>query len=147
MLTNSALDPFASGRHIYVPFSRPFIFSGVFKLKKESKFQAELIKELKERYPGCEILKNDPNYKQGFPDLTIFYNDRWAVLECKRSENESHQPNQDYYVEKLNRMSYSSFIFPENKEKVLNELEQTLKSGRKPRVSKCKQVQLADEDK
>lgn len=103
--------------------------------KKESRFQADLIKEIKERFPGCVVLKNDPNYIQGFPDLTVFFSNRWAALECKRSENESHQPNQDYYVDYLNSMSYASFIFPENKEKVMNELEQTFESGRKPRVS------------
>ena len=109
-------------------------------MKKESKFQAELIRELKELYPGCKILKNDPNYIQGFPDLTILYKDKWAVLECKRSENEHHQPNQDHYVEELNEMSYSSFIFPENKEKVLNDLEQAFKPRRKSRISKREQV-------
>lgn len=106
--------------------------------KLESSFQAKLIDDLKKLYPGCVILKNDSGYIQGFPDLTILYEDRWAVLETKRGENESHRPNQDYYVEKLNGMSYSSFIFPENKEKVLNELEQALKPGRKSRVSKRK---------
>lgn len=114
--------------------------------KLESRFQADLVKELKELYPGCVILKNDPNYIQGFPDLTILYKDRWAALETKRSESEHHQPNQDYYVEKLSNMSYSSFIFPENKEKVLNELEQTFKSRRKSRVSKCQQVRLDEEE-
>ena len=103
-------------------------------MKKESKFQAELIKELEALYPDCVILKNDPNYKQGFPDLTIFYKDKWAVLECKRSEDEHHQPNQDYYVEKLNGMSYSSFIFPENKGVVLNELERLFGSSRNNRT-------------
>lgn len=88
----------------------------------ESQFQAKLIKELKSRYPGCVVLKNDPNYIQGFPDLTVLYKDKWAVLECKRSENESHQPNQDYYVGELNRMGYSSFIFPENRKQVLDDL-------------------------
>lgn len=91
-------------------------------MKNENRFQSELIKELKERFPGAIILKNDANYIQGFPDITILYRDRWAVLECKRSEGESHQPNQDYYVEQLNSMSYSNFIFPENKEEVLCEL-------------------------
>lgn len=95
---------------------------------KECRFQAGLIKELKERFPGCVVMKNDASYIQGFPDLTIFYGKRWAALECKRSENEHHQPNQDYYVSKLNDMSYSSFIFPENRERVMDELEQALKS-------------------
>lgn len=96
--------------------------------KKESQFQSALIKELRERFKGCVILKNDPNYIQGIPDLTVLYKDRWALLECKRSEDEPHQPNQDYYVEHLNEMGYSAFIFPENKEKILNEVEQTFKS-------------------
>ena len=115
-------------------------------MERESRFQAKLIRELREKYPGCVILKNDPNYIQGFPDLTILYKDRWAVLECKRSEGERHRPNQDYYVEKLNGMSYSSFIFPENRERVLNELEQAFKSGGEPRVSECQPIQLDEPD-
>ena len=96
--------------------------------KRESAFQSVLIKELKERFKGCVVLKNDSGYIQGIPDLTILYGRYWAALECKRNENESHRPNQDYYVNKLNDMSYSAFIFPENKEKVLNDLEQAFKS-------------------
>lgn len=95
--------------------------------KLESKFQAELIKDLKRIFPGCIVLKNDPNYIQGMPDLTIFYRDRWATLEVKKSASASHQPNQDYYVEMMNRMSFSRFIYPENKEEVLHELQQSLR--------------------
>lgn len=105
-------------------------------MKLESKFQKDVIDDLKKKYPGCVILKNNPLYIQGFPDLTILYKKHWAVLECKRSEDEEHQPNQDHYVEQLNDMSYSAFIFPENKEKIYNELEQALKPRRKSRVSK-----------
>ena len=93
--------------------------------KRESSFQADLIRELKERFPGCVVLKNDANYIQGIPDLAVLYKDKWAMLECKKSEKEKKQPNQDYYVNKLNGMSYASFVFPENKEGVLNELEQS----------------------
>ena len=94
-------------------------------MKRESKFQSDLIKELKGRFPGCIVLKNDPNYIQGIPDLSIFYKDKWATLECKRSEKESHRPNQDYYVEQMNSMSFSAFIYPENKEEVLNDLDRS----------------------
>ena len=83
------------------------------------------IKELEDLFPGCVILKNDANYIQGFPDLTILYKDKWAVLECKRSEYDSHQPNQDYYIDVLNRASFARFIWPNNKEEVLYELQQT----------------------
>lgn len=96
--------------------------------KKEGKFQSDLILEIESLFPGCIILKNDPNYRQGFPDLTILYKHKWAVLECKRSENEPHRPNQDYYVEVCNNMSYSSFIFPENKEEILDELQQAFRT-------------------
>lgn len=92
---------------------------------KESTFQANLIKKLKNRFPGCVILKNDAGYLQGFPDLTVLYKDHWAVLECKKDAEASHQPNQDYYVSMLDGMSFSRFIFPENEEDVLNDLQQT----------------------
>lgn len=89
----------------------------------ESKFQRELIKELKERYDGCIVLKNDPNYIQGIPDLTVLYGERWAALEAKRSAYAAHRPNQDYYVNRMSDMGFASFIFPENKEYVLNSLD------------------------
>lgn len=97
---------------------------------KENKFQADLIKELKQLFPGCMILKNDANYIQGIPDLTIFYNDRWAVLECKKKRTASHRPNQDYYVKKMDDMSFARFIYPENKEEIINELQQALRVRR-----------------
>lgn len=74
------------------------------------------------------VLKNDPNYLQGVPDLTIFWRDKWATLEVKKSVNASHQPNQDYYVEMMDHMSFSRFIYPENKEEVLYELQQSFGS-------------------
>lgn len=92
--------------------------------KLESKFQKELMDEIKDRYPGCIILKNDSGYIQGFPDWTILYKDKWAVLEAKRNDKASHQPNQEYYIDKLNSMSFSRFVYPENKEQVLEELQQ-----------------------
>ena len=93
---------------------------------QERHFQAGLIKEIRNRLPGCIILKNDSAYIQGVPDLLILYNDRWATLEVKKSKTATHQPNQDYYVETMNKMSFSAFIFPENKEDVLNDLERSL---------------------
>lgn len=94
----------------------------------ESKFQSNLIKELKERFKGCVVVKNDANYMQGIPDLTVFYGNRWVMLETKRSEDAPHRPNQDYYVSLFNDMSYAAFIFPENKEVILNEVEQAFKT-------------------
>lgn len=92
------------------------------RFKKESEFQSHFIKEIKEMLPGCKVLKNDPNYTQGFPDWTVLYGNKWAVLEIKKDHGASHQPNQDYYVDLLNRMSYSNVVYPENEMEVLNEL-------------------------
>ena len=105
---------------------------------RESGFQARLIRTLKDRFPGCVVLKNDANYIQGIPDLTVFYKNKWAMLECKKSENESHQPNQDYYVERMDDMSFARFIFPENEEEVLHDLERAWKTSRATRISKRK---------
>lgn len=89
---------------------------------RENSFQKDLIKEIKEMFPGCVVLKNDSEYIQGIPDLTILYKNKWVTLECKKSPNENHQPNQDYYVSKLRNMSYSAFIYPENKNDILVEV-------------------------
>ena len=107
-------------------------------MKKESQFQHELIKEIRDRLPGCYVTKQDPGYLQGIPDLLVLYGKRWATLECKRSEKEPHRPNQDYHVQKMNEMSFSRFIFPENKEEVLDEMVSTLRPRRKTRVSGSK---------
>lgn len=94
-------------------------------MARESKFQSSLIKELKEKFPGCIVLKNDAGYIQGIPDLTVFYKDKWATLECKQNAKAHHQPNQDYYISKMNEMSFSRIIYPENKQEVLDDLQQT----------------------
>lgn len=104
-----------------------FLCLGVIKMK-ESGFQGKLIKEIKERFPGCIVLKNDATYKPGIPDLLVLFNDRWVALECKRSAKASHRPNQDYYVKKMDEMSYASFVCPENKEEVLNAIQQAFRS-------------------
>lgn len=88
----------------------------------ENVFQAKLIKELKEIFPGCIVMKNDASYIQGIPDLLVLYNKKWASLEVKKSAGASRQPNQEHYVNRMNEMSFSRFIYPENKDEVLNEL-------------------------
>lgn len=88
----------------------------------ENKFQASLIRELKNEFPGCIVMKNDSSYIQGVPDLLVLHKNKWASLEVKRSSNASHQPNQDYYVDKMNKMGFSRFIYPENKDNVMTDL-------------------------
>ena len=92
----------------------------------ESRFQDRLIKKLKDLFPGCMVFKMDQI--QGIPDLLILYKEKWASLECKKERSAHRQPNQDYYVKMMNDMSFSRFIFPENEQEVLNELQLTFKS-------------------
>ena len=106
--------------------ARSFSFFFIGGIMLERDFQKEVIAEIKELFPDCYVLKCDgSNTPQGFPDILVLYKDKWVTLEFKRSHNASHQIHQDYYVDRLNEMSYSRFIYPENKEEVLNELRET----------------------
>jgi hypothetical protein len=96
----------------------------------ESDFKTKLIKEIEKLFPGSIVVHLDPTEIQGIPDLLILYKNMWAALEGKKSKNASKRCNQDYYVDLMNKMSYASFIYPENKEAVLNELQQAFKSNR-----------------
>lgn len=95
---------------------------------RERDYQSKLIKTIKARFPGCYVIKEDANYIQGLPDLLVLYNDHWATLEVKVSASAHHQPNQDTHVSRMNSMSYSSFIYPENEKEVLDEMEQAFQS-------------------
>jgi hypothetical protein len=92
----------------------------------ESGFQDRLIMQLKDLFPGCMIFKMDQI--QGIPDLLILYGDRWAALECKQYSRASRRPNQEYYVDRMNDMSFAAFICPENKEEVLYELQRSFEA-------------------
>ena len=101
----------------------------------ESRFQSGLIKELKKKFPGCMVLKNDADYKQGIPDLLVLHENKWAALECKRDikaieKSKVDQISQRRYVERMNGMSFARYICPENKKEVLHELELAFKSDR-----------------
>lgn len=102
---------------------------------RESDFQSGLIKELKSKFDGCIVMKNDAGYIGGIPDLLVLYKDKWAALECKRDikaieKSRTNQPSQHYYVDRMNEMSYASYICPENKKEVLDELEHAFKPER-----------------
>ena len=99
----------------------------------ENKFQANLIKDIKNRIPGCIVMKNDSSYIQGIPDLLVLHNDKWAALECKKNSKASKRPNQEYYVNKMDDMSFARFVCPENREEVLNDLQSALQSRRTSR--------------
>lgn len=96
-------------------------------MAKESEFQSGLRKELKDQFPGCIVTKLDSGDIQGIPDILVLYEDKWAALENKRDRNASHRPNQDYYVDKMDNMSFARFIYPENKDEVLDDLKRYFK--------------------
>lgn len=102
---------------------------------RENKFQSDLKTEIRKMFPGCIIAKLDSGDIQGIPDLLILFENKWAILECKKSAKDAKdpRPNQEYYVDKLNRMSFSRFIYPENKEEVLDDLYKTFESRRSTR--------------
>lgn len=104
----------------------------------ERDFQRDLIKDLEARFPGSVVTKMEP-YIQGIPDLLILYKNRWAMLECKKSERDmlkNPRPNQHYWIDILDKMSFASFIYPENKDEVLHDLEQAFCTRRRSRISK-----------
>ena len=88
----------------------------------ESGIQDDIVDELHALFPGSIISKIE--FFQGCPDLIILYRDKWATLETKRGTESEHQPNQDYYVDLMNEMSFSRFINKENKEEVFRELQE-----------------------
>ena len=90
--------------------------------KLEREYQPGLIKRIQTLFPDCLIQKNDPNYRQGVPDLLVLNFDRWALLEVKKSENEKPRPNQPYWVDWAKARSFGAFIYPENEDEVLNAL-------------------------
>ena len=128
--------PFMRGRVISAPKASTYSFviyqkherGSLFMARSsrlESGFQDKLVSELKDLFPGCMTFKMDQI--QGIPDLLVLYGNQWASLECKKSAKAKKQPNQEYYVGRMNDMSFSRFVYPENKEEVLRELQQTFK--------------------
>lgn len=92
----------------------------------ESEYQASLIKRLKRIFPGCIVIKNDSSLFQGIPDLTIMHGRHWAMLEVKAGANARLQPNQEYYVDQWDKLSFAAFIYPENEAEVIDALRQAL---------------------
>lgn len=104
----------------------------------ESTFEGKLNTRLENMFPGCVILKLDASSQQGIPDRLILWDVHWAILEVKRGPDEAAnpEPNQTYWVERFGEMSFSAFIYPENMEEVLYEIQRAFSPARKTRVAK-----------
>lgn len=91
----------------------------------ESQFKTKIAGQLTVLLPYCVLLKNDEQFMPGIPDMLILYQDRWAMLEFKRSaprRKQDYEPNQEYYLRKFNDMAFASVIYPDNASLVLQEL-------------------------
>lgn len=98
------------------------------RLTPEGRFKERLLERLKSEFPGCVILWGNSAMRQGIPDILVLHNQHWAMLEAKESEKAAHQPNQDYYVDILDDMSYAAFVYPENLEGVILDLQHTFRA-------------------
>lgn len=96
----------------------------------ERDYQPTVIARLKEILPGCVVLKNDSGYIQGIPDLSFFFEDKWGMLEVKPNIFAKYQPNQEWYLDHLNQMSYANMICPENEEEIYLEIQRTFRPTR-----------------
>lgn len=93
----------------------------------ERDFERGLRKRLEALFPGCLYLKLDPTAIQGIPDRLVIWQNRWAALELKRSPRAKRQPNQEYYVNLMDRWSFAAFVHPENVEEVLDALQRAFR--------------------
>lgn len=97
---------------------------------REATFQQEIVRGLRAAFEGCLVIKNDPELQQGFPDLLVLHKNKWAALEVKVERDAPRQPNQDYYIDLLDGMSFGAFIFPENKDVIFKELNKHFSARR-----------------
>ena len=79
-------------------------------------------------------MMNDPTWIQGIPDLLVLFEDKWAMLEVKKSASEPLRPNQAHYLRRLGEMSFAALIYPENEEEVFDALQQAFGVERQARL-------------
>ncbi len=95
----------------------------------ESEFKKRTIQRIKDRLPSLDLdFINTKPFNRSMPDTFVIGPWCWAALEFKRSEDADQQANQDYHIERLNRKGYARFVFPENVEEVLDDLEAVFSS-------------------
>lgn len=111
----------------------------------ESVYQANIIRRLETLFPDCIVVRLDPKYvdfymdgekySQGVPDLLVLLHGYWAALEVKPRSRSRRQPNQNYFIDGFDRVSYAAFICPDNEEEILDDLQRSLGRRRVSRVS------------
>lgn len=98
--------------------------------RRERDYQAGLIKRIERALPGSYVRKID--VQQGWPDLLILAPDFWALLEVKKKPPTASdfEPNQEWWIEEFDEMSFSACIYPENEEEVIHALQQACRARR-----------------
>lgn len=114
--------------------------------RQEEVYQANLIRRLEHMFPGCVVVRLDPRfvdfyvegkrYSQGVADILILFGSRWAMLEVKAAIDAPVQPNQPYFINMFDALSYAAFISPENEEEILYDLQHALRPQRIARLSR-----------
>jgi len=96
----------------------------------ESAFKKNFITELNVRLAPIDLeYIHTRSHNRSFPDLLILGpGSTWAALEFKAAEEADHQPNQAWYINRLNHWAYATFMYPENREEVLGDLEKLFTS-------------------
>lgn len=112
--------------------------------REENTYKTNLIKRIKQRFPDAIVVHLDPNEIQGIPDLLILNGDTWVALEGKADADAPHRPNQDYYVNLMNHMSYSAFIYPENEKEILDDIQRSFEARGLPCVPERERISLAE---
>ena len=107
----------------------------------EADYKPKLMGRIATRFAPLHVVRfqhNDPNApaSQGIPDLTVYIDDLWFLLEVKRSEKSKKRPNQDYYINLYGSVTFCAVIFPENEEEVLDAMERSLEARGQARLSR-----------
>lgn len=89
----------------------------------ERDVKRKLLKGVEERFPEAEVFYTDARLRQGTPDILVLNGKNWAMLEVKLHANSRRQPNQEYFVKKLDSMSFCKFVHQDNVEETLDEME------------------------
>lgn len=91
-------------------------------MKKESDFQRDFIKGLKDLGFKCIRVKASGNVNKSYPDYAIFYRFFWGWLEFKKFKDAEVQPGQKEKVEWANENSFGAFVYPENSQAMIDRL-------------------------
>lgn len=95
--------------------------------KLEADYKSGLHERIKDLLPGCWVLINDEQTCPGIPDTLVLWGPHYAFLEVKRKKPtraSDWRPNQEWYLDELDEMSFAACIYPENEGEILYALQE-----------------------